>query len=79
MHRNIGNLVPINDINALSVLQYAIEHVGVTDIIVTGHYDCGAIRAATSRKDYGILDTWLGNIKDVYRLHKDHLDMIAVL
>ena len=101
VHRNIGNLVPVNDLNALSVLEYAVGHLGVTDIIVAGHYDCGksrvlclptvesmlpytsvllvgAIKGATSRQTLGLLDTWLRLIKDVYRLHKDHLDMIEV-
>ena len=60
--------------NALSVLEYAVGHLDVTDIIVTGHYDCGAIRAATSRQDLGMLENWLRLVRDVYRLHKDHLD-----
>eukprot|EP01036_Dinobryon_divergens_P027832 gene27832-36670_t len=77
IHRNIGNLVPGNDLNALSVLEYAVRHLGVTDIIVTGHYDCGAIRAATSRQDLGLLENWLRQIRDVYRLHKDYLDLIS--
>ena len=54
VHRNVGNLVPGNDLNSLSVLEFAVEHLKVTDIIVTGHYDCGAIKAATSRQDLGI-------------------------
>lgn len=76
VHRNIGNQVPGNDLNALSVLEYAVGHLGVTDIIVTGHYECGAIRAATSRQDLGMLENWLRLIRDVYRLHKDYLDLI---
>jgi carbonic anhydrase len=68
--------VPGNDLNALSVLEYAVDHVGITDIIVTGHYDCGAIRAATKRQDLGILEHWCRQIRDVYRLHKDYLDLI---
>lgn len=76
VHRNIGNLVPVNDLNALSVLEYAVGQLGVTDIMVTGHYDCGAVKGATSRQSLGLLDTWLRLIKDVYRLHQDHLDMI---
>ncbi len=48
----------------------------MTDIIVTGHYDCGAVRAATSRQDLGTLENWLRLIRDVYRLHKDYLDLI---
>ncbi len=53
VHRNVGALVPGNDLNALSVLEYAVAHLGVTDIIVAGHYDCGAIRAASSKQDLG--------------------------
>jgi carbonic anhydrase len=78
VHRNVGNLVPGNDLNALSVIEYAVTHLGVTDIIVTGHYDCGAVRAAASRQDLGLLENWLRLIRDVYRLHKDYLDLIAV-
>eukprot|EP01038_Epipyxis_sp_PR26KG_P007501 gene7501-10219_t len=77
VHRNIGNLVPGNDLNVLSVLEYAISHVGVTDIIVAGHYDCGAIKAASSRQDLGTLENWLRSIRDVHRLHKDFLDNIS--
>ena len=57
VHRNVGALVPGNDLNALSVLEYAVAHLGVTDIIVAGHYDCGAIRAASSKQDLGTLHT----------------------
>ena len=77
VHRNVGNLFPGNDLNALSVLEYAVTHLGITDIIVAVHYDCGAIRAATSRQDLGLLENWLRQIRDVYRLHKDYLDLIS--
>ena len=53
MHRNVGNQVAGNDLNALSVLEFAVEHLGVTDIIVTGHYNCGAIKAAMTKQDLG--------------------------
>lgn len=76
VHRNIGNQVPGNDLNVLSVLEFAVGHLGVTDIIVTGHYACGAVKAATSRQDLGTLENWLRLIRDVYRLHKDYLDLI---
>jgi len=76
VHRNVGNLVPGNDLNALSVLEYAVTHLGVTDIVVTGHYDCGAVRASVRRQDLGLLENWLRLIRDVYRIHKDYLDLI---
>ena len=78
MQRNVGNLIPGNDLNALSVLEYAVGFLGVTDIIVAGHYGCGAVKAATSRQDLGMLENWLRQIRDVYRLHKDYLDDIKV-
>ena len=78
VQRNVGNLIPGNDLNALSVLEFAVGHLGVTDIIVTGHYNCGAVRAATSRQDLGMLENWLRQIRDVYRLHREYLDSITV-
>eukprot|EP01032_Pedospumella_encystans_P022230 gene22230-25189_t len=77
VHRNIGNQVPGNDLNVLAVLEYAVEHLKVTDIIVVGHYDCGAVRAANKRQDLGLLENWLRLIRDVYRLHKDYIDLIS--
>lgn len=71
-------MVQGNDLNALSVLEYAVTYLDVTDIIVTGHYDCGAIRAATSRQDLGTLEHWLRSIRDVYRLHRRDLDILEV-
>ena len=77
VHRNIANMVVSADLNLLSVLTYAVEHLKVKHILVTGHYDCGGVRAAVQKKDYGqVLDAWLQNIRDVYRLHKDELDSI---
>ncbi|RYH13004.1 carbonic anhydrase [archaeon] len=78
VHRNIGNQVMGNDLNALSVLEYGVMYIGVTDIIVTGHYDCGAVRAATKRQDLGTLEHWLRSIRDVYRLHRAELDDLEV-
>ncbi len=63
VHRNIGNMVPGNDLNVLSVLEYAVGHLHINDIIVAGHYDCGAIRAASSRQDLGTLEHWLRQIR----------------
>ncbi len=70
VHRNIANLVVHSDMNMLSVLQYAVEVLGVQDILVVGHYGCGGIAAAASNKQYGLIDNWLVNIRDVVRLHE---------
>lgn len=76
IHRNIANLVPNNDINSLSVLQYAVEQLHVKHIIVCGHYGCGGIKAAVQHADFGYLNTWLRNIQDIYRMNKSRLDAL---
>lgn len=77
VHRNIANLVVNNDLSALSVLEYAVRHLHVKHIVVCGHYGCGGVKAAMQAKDLGILNPWLRNIRDVYRLHHVELDAIA--
>ncbi|KAE9150557.1 hypothetical protein PF001_g3300 [Phytophthora fragariae] len=76
VHRNVANLVVSNDISSLSVVQYAVEHLKVKDIIVCGHYGCGGVHAAVENKHLGLLDNWLRNIRDVVRLHNDELQEI---
>lgn len=77
VHRNIANLVINTDVNLLSVLDFAVNHLKIKHIIVCGHYGCGGIRAATTNLDYKpVLNMWLRNIKDVYRLHRKELDTI---
>ncbi|MDQ3536700.1 MAG: carbonic anhydrase, partial [Bacteroidota bacterium] len=73
VHRNIANMVVHTDINMLSVLQYAVDVLKVQDVIVCGHYGCGGVAAAMSDKQFGLIDNWLGNIKDVIRLHYDEI------
>jgi len=77
VHRNIANLVIYTDMNLMSVLQFAVEELKVEHIIVCGHYSCGGVRAAMDGHHHGLIDKWLRNIKDVYRLHRSELDAIA--
>lgn len=76
VHRNIANVVNTIDLNAQSVIQYAVEHLGVKYIVVCGHYGCGGVKAAMQPKDLGLLNPWLRNIRDVYRIHRDELATI---
>ncbi len=75
--RNIANLVPNTDLSVMAVINYAVSHLHVKHIIVCGHYNCGGVKAAMTPQDLGILNPWLRNIRDVYRLHEAELDAIA--
>lgn len=77
IHRNIANMVISIDLNVMSVLNYAVRHLKVNHIIVCGHYGCGGVKAAMQSKDLGLLNPWLRNIRDVYRLHKTELNGIS--
>jgi carbonic anhydrase len=74
VHRNIANMVVHTDVNLLSVLDYAVNHLKVRHVIVCGHYGCGGIKASMTNHDYKyILNMWLRNIKDVYSMHREEL------
>ncbi len=77
VHRNIANQVIHTDLNCLSVIQFAVENLKVKHIIVCGHYGCGGIIASIDNQRHGLIDNWLGHIKDVYRFHKEQLDAVT--
>jgi len=77
VHRNVANLVNNTDLNVLAVINFAVKHLSVKHIIVCGHYNCGGVKAAMMPKDMGILNPWLRNIRDVYRLHSAELEAIT--
>jgi carbonic anhydrase len=76
VHRNIANIVAANDLSALAVIEYGIAHLNVQHVVVCGHYECGGVRAAMVAQDLGVLNPWLRNIRDVYRLHMQELSAI---
>lgn len=77
VHRNISNVISNLDFSAMSVINYAVKQLKVKHIIVCGHYGCGGVLAAMESKDLGILNPWLRNIRDVYRMHKIELNAIT--
>ncbi|MEM5566521.1 carbonic anhydrase [Psychroserpens sp. AS72] len=76
VHRNIANMVSGIDLNAMSVVEYAVTHLKVNHVVVCGHYACGGVKAAMQSADLGVLNGWLRNIRDVYRIHHDELNAI---
>lgn len=76
VHRNIANMVVHTDLNLLAVLDYAVNHLKVKHIIVCGHYGCGGVKAAMGNHNLGIINKWIRNIKDVYRIHRNEIDAL---
>lgn len=77
VHRNIANLVNNIDLNVMSVINYAVRHLEVNHVVVCGHYNCGGVKAAMQSADLGLLNPWLRNIRDVFRLHRKELNELS--
>lgn len=77
IHRNVANLVVNTDVNLMSVLDYAVNHLKIKHVVVCGHYGCGGVKAALSNDDFNqVLNMWLRNIKDIYRIHRKEMEAI---
>ena len=74
VHRNVANLVVHSDLNALSVIQFAVEHLKVEHIMVVGHYGCGGVMAAARGMRIGLADNWLRHVQDVHLRHRQRLN-----
>lgn len=74
VHRNVANLVVGIDVNVMSVIQYAVTVLHVKHVVVCGHYGCGGVKAAMQSADLGLINKWLREVRDVYRLHQPELD-----
>lgn len=77
VHRNVANLVIHSDMNCLSVLQYAVEILKISHIIVCGHYGCGGVRAAIDSHPHGLIDNWLRQIRDLYQRRSAELSRLS--
>ncbi|MDZ7814001.1 MAG: carbonate dehydratase [Ideonella sp.] len=76
VHRNVANVVAHSDLNALSVIQFAVDGLKVQHIIVVGHSNCGGVKAALNDLRLGLVDNWLRHVKDVRHQHQAFLDEI---
>ena len=77
VHRNVSNMIISIDLNMNAVVDYAMNFLKVKHIVICGHYFCGGVKAAMQAQDLGILNPWLRNIRDVYRIHKSELNNIS--
>ena len=77
VHRNIANVIVPSDLNALSVIQYAVDALRVTHVIVVGHSNCGGVKAALNNLRVGLVDIWLRHVQDVRNQHRAFLDRLT--
>lgn len=73
VHRNVANIAVHSDLNFLSVLQFAVEFLGVEHVIVAGHYGCGGVRAALGSRQLGLVDHWLRHLRDIHERHRERI------
>jgi carbonic anhydrase len=78
VHRNVANLLHHNDMNALSVVQYAVDVLKVRHIMVVGHYGCGGVRAAVAGGECGMVDYWLHSVRELYSQHRPALATLTL-
>ena len=76
VHRNVANVVAHSDLNCLSVIQFAVDVLGVRNIIVVGHYGCGGVEAVLQKRRVGLADNWLRHVADIHDLHSDLINTI---
>ena len=76
VHRNVANVVAETDFNVLAVMQYAVDVLKVSHIIVCGHYGCGGVRAALENFRHGMIDNWLAGVRSLSRQHRAELDAL---
>ncbi|MEQ6917477.1 carbonate dehydratase [Halomonas aquatica] len=78
VHRNVANLLHHNDMNALSVVQFAVDVLKVRHIMVVGHYGCGGVRAAVMGGECGMVDYWLHSVRELYSRHRGELKSLPI-
>lgn len=78
VHRNVANLLHHNDMNALSVVQFAVDVLKVKHIMIVGHYGCGGIRAAVTGGECGVVDYWLHSVRELYSRHRRSLEALSM-
>jgi carbonic anhydrase len=76
VHRNVANLAPPHDPNYLSVLQFAVQVIGVSDVLIVGHYGCGGVGAVLRNERLGLIDQWLSPVRELMREHAGELDTL---